>query len=51
VFKFEETRIPVTISVGVASIVPDMHDPSEFIKVADDKLYQAKSQGRNQVVG
>ncbi len=49
-FKFEETKIPVTISVGVASIVPDMHDPTEFIKKADEKLYQAKSQGRNQVV-
>jgi two-component system, cell cycle response regulator len=50
-FKFEETKIPVTISVGVSSIIPDMHDPAEFIKAADEKLYQAKSQGRNQVVG
>jgi diguanylate cyclase (GGDEF)-like protein len=50
-FKFEETKIPVTISVGVSSVIPDMHDPAEFIKAADEKLYQAKSQGRNQVVG
>jgi two-component system, cell cycle response regulator len=49
-FKFEETKIPVTISVGVTSIVAEMHDPTEFIKKADEKLYQAKSQGRNQVV-
>src|SRR5262245_48919345 len=49
-FKFEETKIPVTISVGVTSIVAEMHDPAEFIKKADEKLYQAKSQGRNQVV-
>jgi diguanylate cyclase (GGDEF)-like protein len=55
-FKFEETKIPVTISVGVSSVGPgsanaDLHNPVEFIKTADDKLYQAKSQGRNQVVG
>jgi diguanylate cyclase (GGDEF)-like protein len=50
VFKFEDTKIPVTISVGVCSITPDTKDPAEFIKNADDKLYQAKAQGRNQVV-
>jgi len=49
VFKFEDTKIPVTISVGVCSITPDTKDPGEFIKKADEKLYQAKSQGRNQV--
>jgi diguanylate cyclase (GGDEF)-like protein len=50
-FKFEETKIPVTISVGVASIGADLHNPVEFIKIADEKLYAAKTQGRNQVVG
>jgi two-component system cell cycle response regulator len=49
VFKFEDTKIPVTISVGVCSINQDTKDPAEFIKKADEKLYQAKSAGRNQV--
>lgn len=51
VFKFEDTEIPVTISVGVASLSPDVHDPQEFIKLADQNLYEAKSKGRNCVVG
>jgi diguanylate cyclase (GGDEF)-like protein len=50
VFKFEETKIPVTISVGVSSINTDLTNPLDFIKIADDKLYQAKSEGRNKVV-
>ena len=50
VFKFEDTKIPVTISVGVCSINQETKDPTEFIKKADEKLYQAKAQGRNQVV-
>ncbi len=54
-FKFEETKIPVTISVGVSSVGPgsnaDLHNPVEFIKTADENLYQAKAAGRNQVVG
>lgn len=51
VFKFEDTEIPVTISVGVSSLSPDVHDPQEFIKLADQNLYEAKSKGRNCVVG
>jgi diguanylate cyclase (GGDEF)-like protein len=51
VFRFEDTEIPITVSVGVASISPDHHDPLDFIKLADDKLYEAKSRGRNCVVG
>lgn len=51
VFKFEDTEIPVTISVGVGSLTPDVHDPQEFIKLSDLKLYEAKNKGRNCVVG
>jgi diguanylate cyclase (GGDEF)-like protein len=50
VFKFEDTEIPITISIGVAAYAPESGDVAEFIKVADDKLYQAKTQGRNRVV-
>jgi diguanylate cyclase (GGDEF)-like protein len=50
VFKFEDTEIPVTISIGVARYTPDVGDANDFIKLADDKLYEAKMQGRNRVV-
>jgi two-component system cell cycle response regulator len=50
IFKFEDTRIPVTISVGVCSLQQESSNPVDFIKQADDKLYQAKNNGRNQVV-
>lgn len=38
----------VTISIGVAEIQPDM-DWREWMKICDEKLYCAKSNGRNQV--
>lgn len=50
-FRFEETRIPVTISIGLASISPETREAEEFIKAADEKLYEAKNRGRNCVVG
>jgi len=50
-FKFEDTDIPVTISIGVATYLEELRDVNEFIKVADERLYEAKVQGRNRVVG
>ncbi len=43
--------IPNTISIGVASIPVDTLDPEELIRLADKRLYQAKTNGRNQVCG
>lgn len=41
----------VTISIGVAALVPDdAHTPTDLIAQADAALYQAKQQGRNRVV-
>lgn len=41
----------VTISVGIAVAVPDANNSvEELIKAADQAMYQAKAQGRNQVV-
>jgi two-component system, cell cycle response regulator len=49
-FLFDNKNIPVTISVGLAS-VPDasIRDAMEFISVADQMLYEAKRGGRNRV--
>ena len=50
-FRFEETEIPVTVSIGVASIKPDLSDPNDFVRLADTNLYEAKAQGKNRVIG
>jgi two-component system cell cycle response regulator len=46
-FKFENTSMPLTISMGVATLDMDSTDPQALIKRADDRLYEAKSSGRN----
>jgi diguanylate cyclase (GGDEF)-like protein len=48
-FEFEGDRIPVTVSIGVATVVNEI-SPDAFIKTADDNLYKAKKAGRNRVV-
>jgi two-component system cell cycle response regulator len=50
-FKFEDVLIPVTVSIGVASLMPDLQASDDFIRLADARLYDAKSAGRNRVVG
>ncbi len=50
-FRFEDTEIPVTVSVGVASLTPEVQETPDFIKICDDNLYSAKAAGRNKVVG
>lgn len=41
----------ITLSLGVATVVPGIEqDSNELIQQADTALYQAKNQGRNQVV-
>ena len=49
-FLFEEERLPVTFSAGVAELAPGELAPSSFIAAADQKLYEAKHGGRNRVV-
>jgi diguanylate cyclase (GGDEF)-like protein len=50
-FSFENARIPVTISLGLASAdEKPAESPEELVKVADERLYRAKRGGRNLVV-
>ncbi|MEW5851827.1 MAG: GGDEF domain-containing protein [Myxococcota bacterium] len=49
-FKFihEGKQIPVTISMGAATLDSKLHpDPKALLKAADDLLYKAKRGGRN----
>jgi len=49
-FQYHSARIPVTVSIGVASLGPGMTDGTQLIATADAALYEAKRTGRNRVV-
>lgn len=48
-FEFEGQRLPVTISMGVAPLTPDIQTPAQLVAAADAALYRAKQKGRNAV--
>jgi len=50
-FVFEDTQIPTTISIGVATLNEEINEGIELIKLADKNLYKAKKSGRNKVCG
>ncbi|MBI3411224.1 MAG: GGDEF domain-containing protein [Planctomycetes bacterium] len=49
-FQFEDKTFSVTISAGLTTTVGEKDiTPSDLIRRADEKLYQAKNEGRNRV--
>ena len=49
-FMFEGSPLDVTISAGVAQWVDGVADAKDLVRIADEKLYEAKRSGRNRVV-
>lgn len=49
-FSAEGQSVNITVSLGVAAWDEDMADPADLISLADQRLYEAKEKGRNQVV-
>jgi diguanylate cyclase (GGDEF)-like protein len=47
-FTFEDEDIDVTISCGVAELEPEWRS-YDFVRAADERLYEAKRAGRNRV--
>ncbi|QDE69044.1 diguanylate cyclase [Myxococcus xanthus] len=50
-FEFDRQVIPVTVSVGLAVLEPHHRESGELVRDADEKLFDAKTSGRNRVVG
>jgi diguanylate cyclase (GGDEF)-like protein len=50
-FEWQGQRLPVTVSVGVASLGPDVIAPEDLIAAADARLLDAKVLGRNRWLG
>lgn len=50
-FVFQGRATRVTMSFGVAAFPQDATTPSQLIRAADERLYRAKQNGRNQVIG
>ncbi|MBS1957849.1 MAG: GGDEF domain-containing protein [Bdellovibrionales bacterium] len=48
-FTYENKRIPITTSLGVAELTSDMETATDLIKAADKVLYESKQGGRNRV--
>ena len=48
----EGKPVHLSVSIGVASVIPRYRNGwDELLRVADENLYRAKSEGRNRVVG
>ncbi|WP_157314045.1 diguanylate cyclase [Chitinibacter sp. GC72] len=47
---YQEQRLPLGGSVGIAPWLPELRSPASWLQAADDAMYQAKSGGRNRYV-
>jgi diguanylate cyclase (GGDEF)-like protein/PAS domain S-box-containing protein len=50
VLNYADSQISITVSIGVAALLPGESGYEAVLKAADDGLYQAKEKGRNCVV-
>jgi two-component system, cell cycle response regulator len=51
-FRFEDKLFNLTISVGIAELIPNCPaTPHDLLRRADENLFSAKRSGRNRVVG
>jgi PleD family two-component response regulator len=48
-FEFQEKKIPVTASLGVAQWGARFKDSQSFLQYVDELLYESKKNGRNRV--
>jgi two-component system, cell cycle response regulator len=46
-FVFDRNYIPVTVSLGVAILATEHRGAADLVRAADEKLYEAKTSGRN----
>lgn len=49
--EMNRQSVRISLSLGVAAISSEMSDVNDLLNLADSRLYGAKTQGRNQVVG
>ena len=49
-FEYDGNKLNITISIGIAQVEKYITMPDDFIKNADNALYQAKNEGRNRVI-
>ena len=48
--RYDKVDIPMTVSIGVTSVLQDEGSLDEALKLADALMYRAKQSGRNCVV-
>ncbi|MGH8104250.1 MAG: sensor domain-containing diguanylate cyclase [bacterium] len=49
-FTFDSQVIPLRVSGGVATLPDESRDMESLIRLADDRLYDAKQHGRNKII-